>query len=464
MIRTKAPSKKIQVNDEIINRNKLARTLSYSYGGDRNLYTSLGYPTDITYDEYFARFIRQDIANAIIERPVKYTWKKGVKIHSNEEKTDILAKAWKDLKKDLKLDLRFRTVDKLAAIGQYAVLLLGFDDVKVNEDFTKPIEGSKRNLLYVSAYSQSAATIERYEKNPANKRFGLPFIYNIQTGTENGGMISLQVHYSRVIHVAGEILSSDVKGIPTMEKIWNRLMDLEKLSGGSAEMFWRGARPGYQGIVKEGYESDDDLDTTMNDKIEKYENELTRIFINEGIELKGLAPQVSDPTAHVAVQVDLISTATAIPKRILLGSERGELSSSQDANAWADVVDARREEIAEPQIVEPFVDTCMKYGILPKMEYETEWESLHQTSDEDKAKLGLTRAQALKAYGDSMGAQEVMPPEAFLKFIMGLSIEQIDEILIMIENDAFEIEEEEDLTIPPVIPGLKPKDNIAVAE
>ena len=436
MKRTK-PVKKIQVNDEIINRTKLARTLGYSYQGERNIYTSLGYPTSIDYEDYFARFIRQDIANAIIERPVKYTWKNGVIVHNPAQEGDELDKAWKTLKKELKLDLRFRTADKLAAIGEYSILLLGFDDVKGNADFTKPVEGTKRNLLYVSAYSQSAAKIVSYEKNAANKRFGLPFIYNVATGTEDGNMTTLQVHYSRIIHVTGEILTSDVKGVPTMEKVWNRLMDIEKVSGGSAEMFWRGARPGYQGVVKEGFEADDDLDEAMNDKILKYENELTRIFINDGIELKDLAPQVEDPSAHISVQVDLISAATGIPKRILMGSESGELSSNQDASAWADIVDDRREEIAEPQIIEPFVDLCMEHGILPKTPYEIEWTSLHQTSDKDKATIGQIRAQALKAYGDSMGAQEVMPPEAFLKFIMGLESEQIEEIIMLIDANSF---------------------------
>jgi len=436
MKRTK-PVKEIQVNDEIINRNKLARTLGYSYQGERNIYTSLGYPTSIDYEDYFARFIRQDIANAIIERPVKYTWKNGVTIHNPAQEGDELDKAWKALKKELKLDLRFRTVDKLSSIGEYAVLLLGFDDVKVLHDFTKPVTAGARKMLYVTSYSQVAAKISVYDKNPASKRFGMPYMYNIQSGTEDGDSTSLVVHYSRILHVTGEMLTSDVKGVPTMEKVWNRLMDIEKVSGGSAEMFWRGARPGYQGVVKEGFEADDGLDEAMNDKILKYENELTRIFINDGIELKDLAPQVEDPSAHIGVQVDLISAATGIPKRILMGSERGELSSNQDASAWADIVDNRREEIAEPQIIEPFVDLCMEHGILPKTPYETEWTSLHQTSDKDKAAIGQTRAQALKAYGDSMGAQEVMPPEAFLKFIMGLESEQIEEIITLIDANSF---------------------------
>ena len=436
MKRTK-PVKGIQVNDEIINRNKLARTLGYSYQGERNIYTSLGYPTSIEYEDYFARFIRQDIANAIIERPVKYTWKNGVTIHNPEQEGDELKKAWDELKKELKLGLRFRTVDKLSSIGEYAVLLLGFNDVKVLHDFTTPVKAGKKDILYVTAYSQAAAKISVYDKNPASPRFGMPYMYNIQSGTEDGDSTSLVVHHSRILHVTGEMLTSDVKGVPTMEKVWNRLMDIEKVSGGSAEMFWRGARPGYQGVVKEGFEADDDLDEAMNDKILKYENEMTRIFINDGIELKGLSPQVEDPSAHISVQVDLISAATGIPKRILMGSERGELSSNQDASAWADIVDDRREEIAEPQIIEPFVDLCMEHGILPKTPYKTEWTSLHQTSDKDKATIGQIRAQALKAYGDSMGAQEVMPPEAFLKFIMGLEADEIEEIIVMIDANSF---------------------------
>lgn len=439
----------IQVNDDMVGRKKLAAVFGMSYGGDRNLFTALGYPTDISFMDYYARFRRQDIANAVINRPVKYTWKGEVSVNNPESKTDIMLEAWQELYGDdnLKLGTRFRAVDKLASIGEYAVLLIGLDDVTSIEQFSQPIQAGKRKLLYVTPYSEESAKISLYDRNPNSERFGEPLLYDITSGTEEGQTVSLKVHYSRIIHVAGEIVTSGIKGIPTMEKVYNRLMDIEKISGGSGEMFWRGARPGYQGVVDKEYEADATLETGLEQKVKNYEDNLTRVILMEGAELKELATQVSDPSAHLNVQVDLISAATGIPKRILLGSERGELSSAQDADTWADIIDDRRTEIAEPQIVKPFVELCKTYQILPNETYTIEWHSLHQTSDKDTAEVGRIRATALQAYVANPMAAEIMPPEAFMKFLLGLQPEQISEVLAMIEADAFETEEIEEIEI-----------------
>lgn len=443
MTRIKHREKKIAVYDDMIGRKRLASILGGSYGGDRNLFTVLGYPTDIKFLDYYARYKRQDIASAVINRPVKYTWKGDVAIHNPNAANDNMQTAWHQLYIDLKLGTRFRAVDKLASIGEYAVLLLGFDDVTTVDVFSQPISAGKRSLLYVMPYSEDSAKISLYDRNPNSERFGKPLLYDITSGTEEGQTTTLQVHYSRIIHVIGDTLTSDVKGIPVLEKVYNRLMDIEKISGGSSEMFWRGARPGYQGIVDKEYEVDTTLETDVETKIQKYEDNLTRIIMSEGFKLEALATQVSDPTAHLNVQIELISASTGIPKRILLGSERGELSSTQDADAWADIIEDRRTEIAEPQIVRPFVDICIKYGILPDEAYDVLWQSLHTTSDKDIAEVGRIRAAALQAYVANPAAYEIMPPEAFMKFLLGLQPEEINEVLAMIQADAFEMPEQE---------------------
>lgn len=441
MIRRKAP---IQVNDDMLNRKKLASVLGTSYSGDRNLFTVLGYPTDITFMDYWARFKRQDIASALINRPVKYTWKGEVAVHNPNSETDTMLEAWKELYEKLKLGTRFRAVDKLACIGEYAVLLLGFNDVTDVQAFSQPLQPGKKELLYCMPYSQDAAKISLYDRNPQSPRFGKPLLYDIASGTEEGQQVTIQVHYTRIIHVTGETLTSDVKGIPVMENVYNRLMDLEKLAGGSGEMFWRGARPGYQALIDKDAQVEDTFSTDAEAKIRNYEDNLTRIITLEGAELKGLEMQVADPKAHLDLQLDLISAAKAIPKRILVGSERGELSSGQDAEAWADIIDDRRTEIAEPQIVRPFVEICQLMDVLPNEPFDIEWTSLHQTSDKDTAEVGRIRATALQAYVANPAAMEIMPPEAFMKFLLGLKPEQIAEVLAMIEANAFQMPDEEE--------------------
>jgi hypothetical protein len=130
--------------------------------------------------------------------------------------------------------------------------------------------------------------------------------------------MSITVHYSRVVHIVDDIVESEIEGSPRLEAVFNRLMDLEKLVGGDAEMFWRGARPGYSGVAGKDYQVTDATMTDLKDQVDEFEHNLRRILISEGIDLKALAQQIADPATHVDVQIQMIAAATGIPKRVLV--------------------------------------------------------------------------------------------------------------------------------------------------
>jgi len=203
---------------------------------------------------------------------------------------------------------------------------------------------------------------------------------------------------------------------------------LEKIVGGDAEMYWRGARPGYQGKVDPNYQMTSQTKIDLEDQISEYENMLRRIFVNEGVDLKELAQQIADPMNHVSVQIQMISAVTGIPQRVLTGSERGELASTQDTGEWKTYVQARREDHAEPKILRPFVDRLIELGILPKPEvdYKVDWLDLFSISEKERVEIGKSRANALREYTTNPMAQSVIPPDAFFEFFLGLTTGQID--------------------------------------
>jgi len=450
MVKDKKESKNmISVHEvqEFYNRLKLSEALGYQYAGKRDIYDALGYPKDtILFVDYFAKYRRTDIAKAVIDRPVSMTWKGPVDVVDSEDKQDELKDAWKDLFETLSLKSKFIKVDKLSCIGRYAILLLGFSDViKADIDFVKPVQKSNNlRLLYVTPYSENSAVIQSYEENTTSSRYGLPLIYQITLTRDNSTAQTILVHHTRIIHITGDSLESDVFGNSTLEPIYNRLLDLEKIVGGSAEMYWRGARPGYAGKVDTGYKASPNLKAALDTQMEEYENNLRRIFINEGVDLKGLEQQFSDPVSHVLVQVQMISTITGIPMRILLGSERGELASGQDRDSWFDMIQMRREEYAEVQILWPFVDRMMEYGILPLTEeYKVEWSELYSASDLSKATIGKVRAEALKAYNENLINAEVIPVKSFQKHFLGFNDEQIEDIQNTLEEQTLEMDTEE---------------------
>jgi hypothetical protein len=229
--------------------------------------------------------------------------------------------------------------------------------------------------------------------------------------------------------------------------VFNNLKDLEKIVGGSAEMFWKGARPGMQADVKDGFTMGTPETAALEDQFDEFEHNLRRILQTKGVDLKALTSQVSDPKTHVDIQLMMISAVTNIPVRILVGSERGELSSGQDADEWNAYCTSRRKEFAEPYIVRPLVDLLISVGVLPESgnkdnlkKYTVQWEELFTQSEKDKVDVGKIRSEAIKNY---VGAESVMPPEAFYEFCLGMSQDQITLVMEMI--DQYKIEEQKEL-------------------
>jgi hypothetical protein len=447
-VKTPINGKQIQtLTSMVVARAQIAARLGMQYGGDRDIYKALGYKTILTYDDFLAQYIRQDIAKAVIDRPVKATWQGQLElVESQEAQKTPFEQAWFDLNRELKLRSLLSRVDRLTGIGRYGVILLGLDDVSDQLGFVQPVRSGKRKLLYAKPFGENSAKIDKFESDPNNPRYGMPLTYNIQVAdVASGSSMTIRVHYTRVVHITDDNLESDIYGIPRLEAVFNRLWDIEKLVGGDAEMFWRGARPGFQGMVDKDYTMTQATKDDLLEQLDEYENNMRRFLINEGVDIKTLAQQIADPANHLDVQLTCISAVTGIPKRILSGSERGELASTQDSGEWKTYVQSRREDHAEPHIIYPFVERLIELQILPKpsVDYTVDWLDLFSISEKERVEIGKGRANAIREYTTNPTAEAIMPPDAFFEFCLGLSTQQIDLVHKMVAKGISE--EQKDL-------------------
>lgn len=436
---------------DLLSRSNLSSRMGWQYGSDRKIYKALGYPEekDLNFQYYYDKYERQDIATAIIDRPVNATWNGSINIvESNSNAKDSkLAAAWRELNNTHKIKSRLIKLDKLTGIGRYGILLFGFDDVKETKDFKNPVSG-RRKLLYLKQYSENDISIHEKENNSSNDRYGLPKFYKLQIEGGNRNELTKEViiHHSRILHVLSNNITSEIYGRPRLKPIVNRLNDLEKLLGGDAEMFWRGARPGYHAAAQSDYEMGTEEVKALEDELDKYEHDLRRFISAKGVDIKPLQQQVADPLNHIDAQLQAISAETGIPKRVLVGSERGELASSQDKDQWLNLINSRMIDFAEPVILRPLIDKLMSVGVLPKVkEYVIIWEDIFAPSEKQKAEVGKQRADALKVYAESPYAADILPPQLAYKFLLGLSEDQVNEI--MEEVDLAAIEEDKMLKI-----------------
>ncbi|MHA1809342.1 MAG: anti-CBASS protein Acb1 family protein [Candidatus Heimdallarchaeaceae archaeon] len=428
----------------IVERAAIAQRLGRSYwktsGASRNVYEALGYPTSIDTDDYLAKYGRHEIARAVVDLYPNACWRYKPSIVDVEGIDSEFSKAWDNLSKKLKLFSYFKRLDKACGVGRFSVLYLGLDD---SSDPRMPVTKKDLNLEYVSVYTEKQITINEWENDVRNSRYGLPKVYSLSISNEDrvGVSETIQAHYSRIIHVAENLLEDDVYGTPRLKIVFNRLLNLELIIGGSAEMFWQGSFPGYSFQAAPDARWDSQTKAQLEDEIEKYVHGFQRYLRLRGVDVKELgSTRVANPMKHFDVQMSAIAVGLGIPKSILMGSETAESSGEKDQKVWNGRVEERREDFCEAVIIQPFVDNCIRYGVLPAPieEYEVVWPQLSELTELEKAEISERKTVALTKYASTPGADIVMPHVIFFKKLLGFSdseIREIEEILGNMEQE-----------------------------
>lgn len=413
--------------------------LGLYFDGMRDTYASAGYDKSIDFKRYLARYLRQGIAKRVVNIVADESWRldpdvvEGDNLDTARDDTEFV-KSWRFLanggqtsegETQLGLLHYMHRLDRVAGIGHYAVMLLGLDDGKKLEEPAEA-ESLKRlgvnGLLYVSVFDEGSATILEYESNIASPRFGRPTIYNltIQNGNTSA---SHRVHWSRIIHVADGAITDDYTGTPRLEAAWNQLIDLEKVMAAVGEAAYRLMIPTIIFSTRDGYElprvdsrMSPDKQQEIEEAIAARSDQMDDIVhgLRHTMEVDGMEPTIlqgtlQDPTASVQAIIDLISAATGIPQRLLLGSERGELASSQDEENWAKVVEYRQGKFITPAIIRPVVSRLIWLGILPLPRngaFVVRHQPLLQTKQTEVAVVASTMADALQKIGAKVKVKE----------------------------------------------------------
>lgn len=444
---------------EVVQRLSLAARLGKGHSGARDYYNVLGYKKNLTFNDYYSRYDRQDIAGRIVGAVARTTWRNPPDVwetEDNEEETQF-EREWKSLLKKHRLWHYLHRVDRLSGVGQYGILLLGFRGAgPLSEPINENQFNGAKDLLYLSVYHQGSVKIKNWVSDPEDERFGLPLTYEVTLGgadLQGAGFErrTESVHYSRVIHVAEEFDEDEVFGRPRLHRVYNLLDDLQKVVGSSAEMFWQGAYRGPAVSTREGYELGNNADE-VSKHVEEYIHGLRRFMRLEGLDVEFPTGQVPDPSQIFDVLMTLISSVTNIPKRILMGSERGELASSQDEDNWLGLIAERQVHHAEPMILRPLIDRLIWAGVLPPLtvqeDYTVDWPNLFVLSEKEKAEVNKIRAETAVALAPDGKVDLLIPrEEARSKFLeLDEEPEQGLPEFRQRELEEFKLEQELDIT------------------
>lgn len=455
------------------NASTLTRQMLMNRSPDdrRNLNRECGYPDVITPEMYHDQFVRNPYAERVVNCLPSESWQVQPEVYETEdENPSPFEDRWEQIASELsggagqyKGELgspvweALLNVDILSGVGHYGVLLIGIDDKrKLNEpvDFMEKFDGiseetpppvTDRRVLFLRPFPQKLAQVIEVENNIYSPRFGQPKRYNItfndpydvdNLGGGQGGVLGVQtataeVHWTRVLHVADNTKSSPVFGAPRMSSVFDYVLDLRKIHGASGEGYWLAAINGLAFSTHPQLGGDVEIDqASMRNQMENYYNGLQKYLLLSGLTPQQLTSMVADPTPHIQAKIEAICIKLQIPKRIFMGTERGELASSQDDGSWNDKVRARQNNYITPKLIVPFVDRLMRMGCIPvpKYGYKVDWPDLESQTSLEKAQVSAQKMQALSTF-ISGGCDTMLHPKDFYVTEWDKTPEEAEELL-----------------------------------
>lgn len=390
----------MRVMSALVSRMELANRAGLQFEGARDLYKVFGYKTSILPEDMLAKYARQDIASRIVDAPPGATWSNPPEI----EEGNPAKEPFEVIRDATDLWTVMYRADRLARMNPFSLMLFGLDDTG---NLKTPAKKASE-VLYVRAIGSRQVTEVTYVNDPKNKRFGLPENYKITfddptsktsngTGTVSAATKDLIVHHSRIVHIADGTLEDTIYGHPMIERCFNLLDDLLKVSGGTAETYWLTGNRGMQADIDKEMDLEPGDAAALKDEIEEYMHQLSRIIKTRGVKLNVLDSNTPAPHETFEMIMSLLSGTTGIPRRILLGSEAGQLASEQDRANWAERIEERRALFVNPSILKPTVALLQNVGLLPEGKVEWEWPSAFIQNPLEE---GQTMAQIARAVGN----------------------------------------------------------------
>jgi hypothetical protein len=191
-------------------------------------------------------------------------------------------------------------------------------------------------------------------------------------------------------------------------------MDYEKVAGGGAEAAWLAVYMGFLILTREGVELPAEGTEEWNrteEAIQLFAHRIQRFATLKGVEevVNLGVHEVRIRDIYSVICSDL-SGSKGIPQRILFGSERGELASTQDMHEWNGVINSRRTNFAEPEMLDPFIQWCIEYGALPAptdVVYQKEWQPVYAMTQLQEADYAFKVSQGANMLTSGGGTSAV---------------------------------------------------------
>ncbi|CAI0896282.1 DUF1073 domain-containing protein [Serratia grimesii] len=374
-----------------------------------NIWAEFGYPEQLSFDSFYNAYERNAVAFGAVQKLLDSCWTdnptiiEGGEEREPDETTTWEASVTKLLKKHWP---KIKDADRRNLVGHYSALLI---QVRDNQKWGEPIPagslktlGEKGLVKFIPVW-ESQLSVSTWDNDQTSDNYGQPKMYNFDErpvgDVKNAGPVrGTPVHPDRVIILCeGSEDESIFSGVPLLQAGYNKLLDIEKTSGGSAEGFLKNASrqiaiefdatTNMEFIAdmakKAGYA---DLGQAMDEKVRQLNRGTDSAAVMQAGKMNVLSVTPGDPTPTWTTAANEFSASIQCPFTILFGQQTGRLASDEDKTDWAKRCNSRRWGFMSDYITK-IIQRLWKFGIIeaPKGDEVTlSWSDLLAPSEKEK--------------------------------------------------------------------------------
>ncbi len=395
------------------------------------LWDEFGYPNSLEFDRYYLAYERNAVAFAAVHKLLDSCWVDNPTIIDGDdgkestETTDWEKTITKLLKKHW---TKIKDADRRNLVGRYSALLIQFRD---GREWHEPVDREKVKSLRNIGNGPIVKLIPAWESQikPGNfdtdtlsETYGQPVSYNFNeqpVGDDGtyGPVRGVTVHPERIIILCeGSEDENMLSGVPFLRAGYNKLLDLEKVSGGSAEGFLKNAsrqlgiafdkETNIANLSKQatdaGYK---DLGEALNDKVAKMNRGTDSALVMQAGTPSVLSVAAADPSPTWTVAANEFASSIQCPFTILFGQQTGRLASDEDKTDWAKRCNGRRWGF-QSTVIESVLERFWTVGVIDPPtsgEVTLAWSDLLAPSEKEKIAnmqaMAVVAKDTQQAYG-----------------------------------------------------------------
>lgn len=353
-----------------------------------------GYPDEITFARVLAAYERGGAGHGAIHRLLDGCWQQlpRIKKPAADKETPWEAKTGKVLA-GVRAWAKLRDLDRRNMVGRYAALIYRVGDGLQLRD---KMERAQRLVDLVPVYEDQIKVVS-WHTDTAAENYGQPSMYQYRTrpvqGVDTQGRPEtwIDVHPSRVQILAEGSVGDMFDGVPMLKAGFNALVDIEKISGGSAESFLKNSArtmtfeyaPEAQPTHIDSEGNTVSVKQAHEDQVRLLNRNIDSAIVTQGAKAGVLQTATSDPTGAFQLAANIFSASVQIPFVVLFGQQTGRLASDQDKADMNARCKSRQANELTPMLVE-FITRMQAAGIIEAGEFEIEWPAIDAPGDVEK--------------------------------------------------------------------------------